>query len=242
MARINIEACWWSDLRRSKLVKILGSEAMADGAAVRMWKLAQDFWKNERQLVPVEIWAHFEYGDACIQSGLASVEGSSVYVRGSSEHHEWIFVRRENGSKGGKLSAEARRKKTGTAQPSGGRGSKPSEATELTEAKPNQNQSPTETSYSYSSSSSFSKKRESTLEDRMNPENQVFLDALRELEIISPTTKGVVPKIRERFESVDAFSEWVQGVAENKNFRDKETKAGKKAYLTGALLREIGAL
>lgn len=134
MARINIEECWWADLRRSKLSKLLNSEDLADAAAIRMWRLAQDYWKNGKRLVPVEIWAHFEFGPKCVEAGLAVVQDSFVYVRGSSEHLSWAAEQRENAKKAGEESAKKRKEKYGTSQPPGGKGQK---SAELPERQPN---------------------------------------------------------------------------------------------------------
>lgn len=136
MARINIEECWWADLRRSKLIKLLGDEDLADAAAIRMWRLAQDFWKDGRRLVPTHIWEHFKFGKECIEAGLAIVQDAFIYVRGSSEHLEWAAEQRENARKAGKKSAEVRKAKSGTSQPVGGKGHN---SPEISERQPNDN-------------------------------------------------------------------------------------------------------
>lgn len=118
MARINIEERWWTDIRRKKLIKLVGSEVAADGAALMMWRLAQDFWKIDGGRVPLDIWEHFEFGSACVDAGLAVVDERSVYVRGSSSCLDWTREQREIAVAAGKKSAEVRRAKTGTAQPS----------------------------------------------------------------------------------------------------------------------------
>ena len=62
--------------------------------------------------------------------GLVEPRAQSFRVRGMSRYFEPIVKRiqaREAASKGGKASVETRRKKTGTAQPVGGKGSNPSE-------------------------------------------------------------------------------------------------------------------
>lgn len=118
MARINIEECWWTDPRRSKLIKLMGGdEERADGAAVRMWRLAQEFWKCDRRSVPQPIFKTLEHAELLLGAGLASlgeVLGDGlvkevVYVRGSSQWLDWAREQKEknkaNGSKGGKKSA-----------------------------------------------------------------------------------------------------------------------------------------
>lgn len=123
MARINIEECWWTDPRREKLGKLVGGTEIADGLAIRMWRVAQEFWKAENKLIPLQIFKTLESSAFLIESGLAELRGESVYVRGSSQYFEWLKEKRESGSLGGKRSAEARRKKYGSAQPKKGKSS-----------------------------------------------------------------------------------------------------------------------
>jgi hypothetical protein len=116
MARINIEDCWWTDPRRSALSRLVG-ETRADGIAVRAWRLGQDFWKHGRGLIPKELFDCLDGAAELIQSGLAEVRASFVYVRGSSAYLDWVAEKREQAKVAGKKSAEVRRKKRGSAQP-----------------------------------------------------------------------------------------------------------------------------
>jgi hypothetical protein len=125
VARINIEECWWSDPRRTKLLLRIGFAA--DGAAVNMWRLAQEFWGKSRGLVPADVFFKLEHAQELIDAGLADVRERSVYVRGCSEYLEWHAEKREQASAAGKKSAEVRRKKSGSAQPKGGKGAKKTE-------------------------------------------------------------------------------------------------------------------
>lgn len=125
MARINIEECWWSDPRRTKLLLKIGFAA--DSAAVNMWRTAQEFWGRSRGLIPKHIFDKLEYASELIECGLADVRDRSVYVRGSSEYLDWHAEKREQAREAGKKSAESRRKKSGSAQPKGGKGHKKSE-------------------------------------------------------------------------------------------------------------------
>lgn len=129
MARLNIEDCWWTDPRRSALSALLGSEPLADAYAIRAWRLGQDFWKHGRQLVPKSLFDILPGAASMIQSGLADVRESFVYVRGSSAYLEWIAEKREQAKVAGKKSAESRMKKTGSAQPKKSKNSKPTEPT-----------------------------------------------------------------------------------------------------------------
>lgn len=117
MARINIEDCWWTDPRRSALIKAVGSEELADGIAIKAWRVAQTFWKTNKGLVPSNIFRTLSNAAELISSGLAEVRGESVYVRGSSAYLDWVREKHEQASDAGKKSAESRKKKTGSAQP-----------------------------------------------------------------------------------------------------------------------------
>lgn len=118
MARINIEECWWSDPRRSKLTRLLGGDARkADGLAIETWRLAQEFWKRDRQLVPLIQFESLDGWESLVEARLVEVRGDSVYVRGSSQYLDWVAERRQQAAEAGRKSAEARRQKFGTAQP-----------------------------------------------------------------------------------------------------------------------------
>jgi hypothetical protein len=107
MARVNVEDCWWTDPRRTALQR-LGVDA--DGIAVRAWKLAQDFWKQERALIPKSLFDTLEGAEPLLRVGLADCRDSVVYIRGSSAYLDWIAEKREQAKMAGKKSAEARRK------------------------------------------------------------------------------------------------------------------------------------
>jgi hypothetical protein len=110
MARINIEQCWWTDPRREKLGGLLGSILMADAVVIRAWKLAQEFWGNDRGLVPIHVFESLEANAKLIEANLAEVRGECVYVRGSSQYLDWVNERRRAARAGGKKSAESRSK------------------------------------------------------------------------------------------------------------------------------------
>ncbi|MBA3916296.1 MAG: hypothetical protein H0X25_21110 [Acidobacteriales bacterium] len=117
MARINIEECWWSDPRRSKLIKLVGDEGLADARAIRMWRLAQEFWKSGRGLVPQDIFETLEDWEALIKSRLADLRDDGIYVRGSSQYLEWTIAEREKRARGGKTSAARPRDANGRLLP-----------------------------------------------------------------------------------------------------------------------------
>lgn len=154
MARINIEECWWSDPRRSKLIRLFqGNTREADGLVIEAWRLAQEYWKHDRQLIPIHHFESLEANSKLIEANLAEIRENGVYVRGSSQYLDWVNERRKSASRGGKKSAESRKKK-GSAQP---KKAKNVEAnSKQTEANVNQTQASSSSSSSFSSSSSSS--------------------------------------------------------------------------------------
>lgn len=117
MARINIEECWWSDPRRSALIRLTGGEMQADWSAMRAWRLAQEYWKHERRLVPRELFDMLPHAPELLQAGLAVEREGLVYVRGSGTYLDWVAAKRTQAQAAGQRSAESRRKRSGTAQP-----------------------------------------------------------------------------------------------------------------------------
>lgn len=108
MARINIEQVWWTDPRREKLANSLGSLLLADAVVIRAWKLAQDFWGNNRGLIPKHVFETLEANANLIQANLAEVREDGVYVRGSSQYLDWVTQRRDAAKRGGQKSSEKR--------------------------------------------------------------------------------------------------------------------------------------
>lgn len=116
MARINIDEEFWSDRRRPKLILKLGSEFMADGVMLTVWKLAELYWCPGKSPIPIKAWDEAGIPDSVIEVGFAERRTDGIYVRGSEERFAWRFVRQEAGSKGGK--AKASNAKQAVAKPS----------------------------------------------------------------------------------------------------------------------------
>lgn len=112
MARINIDDKLWSDARFDALKNILGNELLAIGMVVKSFRIAQDFWKTESKLIPKEIWNLYDFS-AMEKVGLAEKLDNGVYIKGSNEQFDWLKKKQY----AGKISAQARRKKFGSAQP-----------------------------------------------------------------------------------------------------------------------------
>lgn len=116
MPRINIQDSWWIDPRRSALIKKLGSEEMADGAAVRLWRLGQEYWKHNHQAIPKHCFDLLGCALQLLECGLCYLEEGGIYVRGSCQNFEWLDGKREAASKGGKISATRPRDSRGRLQ------------------------------------------------------------------------------------------------------------------------------
>lgn len=101
-----------------KLIKLCnGDDEKADGLALKLWRLSQEYWKRKHSLIPVHIFESIEASSKLIEANLSKVTPNGVYVLGSEENHSWMTKRKENASKGGIVSAAQRLLKHGTAQP-----------------------------------------------------------------------------------------------------------------------------
>ncbi len=102
MARVNIEECWWHDPRRSRLSGLLGgSVALADGTMIMAWRMAQECWKENRNLIPLEKFEYIENFERIFEAKLAVLTDEGVYLKGTREYLEWNFQRREAAKIGG---------------------------------------------------------------------------------------------------------------------------------------------
>lgn len=111
MARVNFEEQWWSDPRRSALIKRVGEEERADGVMAKAWRTAQEFWKHGGAVVPNSIFSVLAFASDILAVGLAEQREDGVYLRGSSQYLSWIAERRAAAKAGGKKSAAKRVKK-----------------------------------------------------------------------------------------------------------------------------------
>lgn len=149
MARLNIEDCWWTDPRREKLGSLLGSMMLADAVIIRAWRIAQQFWSNERGLIPKHVFDTIEANANLIQANLAEERENGFYIKGSSQYLEWTAERRLAARAGGLKSAQNRSKKP-----------------KQTASKRKQTQPSYSYSSSFSSSDSYSDSEVKTLENQ----------------------------------------------------------------------------
>lgn len=83
---IGIEDKWWTDPRRIKLIELLKNENIADGAAIHLWYLAQDYWKDKNGEIPEHVFNHMRYAKELVECGLARIDSGWVYVSGSWDY------------------------------------------------------------------------------------------------------------------------------------------------------------
>lgn len=155
MARINIDDSWWTDVRRSALIRLLKDEERADGAAVRLWKVGLDQAKKGLQSIPKKVFFLLPCAQELLTCDLAEERGDEVYVKGSSDHFSWYVDGLEQRKQAGKNSAKRPRDEKGRL---------------LKNTRPSSNENPTDVqrepnaiqpSVSSSSSDSFSEEKES---------------------------------------------------------------------------------
>jgi hypothetical protein len=262
LARINIEDCWWIDPRRERLGNLLGSILTADAIMIRAWRLAQEFWGNNRGLIPKHIFESLEAYDKIIQANLAEEREGGIYVRGSSQWLDWVIEEREKRIAGGKRSAEVRRAKYGSAVPFGASNSE--QETELpAERPPNK---PNKTEVSGSGSGSGSKNNNYPREEISNStksdlavvqlpnqsevfENQFDGDGLEAVaEVMRQAFDGDPPRhvarkhaqILSYFVDAESFAEWTHDVINAKNCPDPaKDPPGFRSYYLATLSKTL---
>lgn len=127
IARINFESSLKSDPRFIKLMHLLGLDT-SHGAMVRVWEVAQVYWKKGKLPIPIREWQKHELNKAVLDVGLAKIitpelleqsehlkhldqsHVGSVYVCGSEENFAWLLERAESGRKGGLKAGASKRK------------------------------------------------------------------------------------------------------------------------------------
>lgn len=117
MARLNIEDHDWPKL--DALGHIIGDADKAIGVFVRFLKLAQSFYVQDRSGVPVALFEAMPHFNLLVTTQLARVDEAGVYCWDpptKQSRFEWLTS--DSKSRAGKRSAEIRKGKHGSAQPS----------------------------------------------------------------------------------------------------------------------------
>ncbi len=120
MARINFEDSVFTTPQWNKLIVSIAKkyahcdldefQELAKGRLHTVWRLAQDYWIENRTLIPEKVWALIPYHQDMIDCGFAEKRESGIYIYGSEDQFEWLISRRESGRKGG-LKRQANLKK-----------------------------------------------------------------------------------------------------------------------------------
>ncbi len=111
--RLTVPSQWWRDPRRTELAIALGDRDKADGAMLRAWHLAEEFYIPARRGIPMVAWAAEKLPQAVIDVGLARRVDADIFPAFLELVWGWWF----NGHVGGKHSAESRQRRYGSAQP-----------------------------------------------------------------------------------------------------------------------------
>lgn len=253
MARVTIENCWWTDPRRTKLTRILGDEDKADARAARMWNLAQKFWENGRDLIPLDIFQTLESWQELIDCRLADLRGEFVYVRGSSQYLEWAYEQKIKRVAGGKKSAQRPRDPKGRLLPA--------KVQDPSKTPPSGVQDPSsESTYSGSGSGinedrinnqvdaeslqNFSQPTSTQIhEARFNPELTGILEVLKQAYKKDPPVwrRKQAARILAHFGSPEDFALWVTGVINTENCPDPaKSFSDFEAYFGKSLMNVLG--
>ena len=155
LARINIEDELRADPRFHTVLCGLVPRNLAFGALVCLWDLGQAYWKKH-ELIPDEAATHLPNFIELEKAGFVvkKVLGGQFgwYCKGAKDRWGFLTARSEANRANGRRSAEARREKYGTAQPS----NKPERNDDSFEQYPERNSEPPNLSGSGSGSGSGS--------------------------------------------------------------------------------------
>lgn len=123
MARVNIDSPFFSDPRVDRLASISGeSKFTTRGRLIEIWHYCYN--QTQEVLTSDEVnlhggWSDTNcYGDLMVKAHLAEKTSSGYRIRGTKERFNYIIECRENGRRGGKISAAKRANK----HPSEGQG------------------------------------------------------------------------------------------------------------------------
>jgi hypothetical protein len=99
MARINIDESLFTDPRFISLCVLLKSEIKAIGWWVKVARLAQTYWKLDKQLIPFDAYEFAKFPKKLLDSGIVEKRESGYYLRGSEENFAWIYQKVISGRK-----------------------------------------------------------------------------------------------------------------------------------------------
>lgn len=106
MARINIEAQFWTDVM--EVAVRMGDSDKAVGQALKLIKYAQDEYKKGKRISLADFRARFSDH---LMPEFARIEGEFVIVAGATKFFGWLDKKKEAGHQGGVKSGKSRRSK-----------------------------------------------------------------------------------------------------------------------------------
>jgi len=107
---IDAKTKWFTDDRRFIFGDLINDQELADGIMMNVWKMAEDYWSDEKKLIPKALFMRFRHAQSVIDSGLAvEKEPGKIYVRGTEEHLSWREAKRRAGKAGGQKTQQNRR-------------------------------------------------------------------------------------------------------------------------------------
>lgn len=110
MARINLEDTLLNGPKLKFLCKSM-PRFIAIGKLVELFEIAQLYWKQDRRLIPNDVFGLGEFPAEFETFGFIEKRPGGVYVCGSEDQFEWLHQRIEAGRRGGKKSGEIRENK-----------------------------------------------------------------------------------------------------------------------------------
>jgi hypothetical protein len=125
MAQVRVDEVLLNDFRFKELVRLIldrigdiisreEAEDFALATCVRVFWLAQSYWRKDRQRIPHDVWKIAERSSPnlalLLSVGLVEFEEDGIYVRGSKDFFDWYHDKTEAGRRGGIQSGETRKK------------------------------------------------------------------------------------------------------------------------------------
>jgi len=100
MSRINVEDSLFADPRFLLVVEKIG-QVNAAGYYLLIARMAQQYWKQGKKLIPKSVWALHDFPKIMIEVGLVNEHKEGFYLKGSERHFKWLVSKIENGRLGG---------------------------------------------------------------------------------------------------------------------------------------------
>ncbi len=107
MARFNVEDSIWTDPRFVDLSDKIG-RIRAAGSLIYLWQAGQRYWRQDRSLIPENVFKKLEHCKDLLEAGLVEKRDEGYYCFGAKDHWDWLVKRLESAKKAGLASAAKR--------------------------------------------------------------------------------------------------------------------------------------